>query len=269
MKNILQEIIAQKQIELARAKQRVDINEWRCRAREAEAPRDFCAAIRNAQGIALIAEVKKASPSQGVIRADFEPVSLARTYAEAGAHCLSVLTDEPFFQGHLHYLRMIRPAVKLPLLRKDFVIDEYQVIEARAAGADAVLLIAECLSADELRGLHQSILEWGMTPLVELYEEKNLEAVLSCQPKLVGVNNRDLNSFQVDLQHSLRLRKKIPQEILFVSESGISTPRDVAELKANGVDAMLVGESLMRQHDLAFAVKNLLGTAGLARTSTQ
>jgi indole-3-glycerol phosphate synthase len=259
VKNILQDIIAQKQIEVARSKQRVDIEEWRCRAREVQPPRDFCAAIRGARGIALIAEVKKASPSQGVIRADFEPVSIARTYAEAGAHCLSVLTDEPFFQGHLHYLRMIRAAVELPILRKDFVIDEYQVIEARAAGADAVLLIAECLSADELRHLHQSILDWRMTPLVELYDEMNLDAVLSCQPRLVGVNNRNLNSFQVDLQHSIRLRKKIPQEILFVSESGIGSTRDVAELTANGVDAMLVGESLMRQPDLAAAVKNLLG----------
>ncbi len=259
MKNILQDIIAQKQIEVARAKQRVDIDECRSLARHSPPTRDFCAAIRGASDIALIAEVKKASPSQGVIRADFEPVSLARTYAQAGAHCLSVLTDESFFQGHLHYLRLIRAAVDLPILRKDFVIDEYQVIEARAAGADAVLLIAECLSRDELHQLHESILTWQMTPLVELYDEKNLEAVLSCQPRLVGVNNRNLNSFQVDLQHSIRLRKKIPQEILFVSESGIASARDVAELKANGVDAMLVGESLMRQPDLAVAVQKLLG----------
>ena len=160
--------------------------------------------------MSLIAEVKKASPSKGLIRADFDPVKIAQAYASSGASCISVLTDEHFFKGHLDYLEAIRAAVDVPLLRKDFILDASQVYEARMAGADAVLLIAECLSPKQLRQLHDLIVELGMTPLVELYDQANVDAVLACQPKLVGVNNRDLNTFEVDLMHSIRVKAAVP-----------------------------------------------------------
>ena len=223
---------------------------------------DFVGALqqRKAAGsIGLIAEVKKASPSKGIIRADFDPIAIAETYARHGAACISVLTDEHFFQGHLDFLRQIRSAVQVPLLRKDFVLDSYQVYEARAAGADAVLLIAECLEGEKLQELHHSIESLGMTALVELYDAANIDAVMACNPKLVGVNNRDLNTFEVDLQHSVRVKNGLPDSVTFVSESGIFTNDDVVMLKENGVDAMLVGESLMRSDDIGAAVKTLLG----------
>ncbi|MEN0109510.1 MAG: indole-3-glycerol phosphate synthase TrpC, partial [Planctomycetota bacterium] len=210
--------------------------------------------------IKLIAEVKKASPSAGLIRADFDPVAIAGAYAASGASCVSVLTDAPHFQGSLDYLRAIRAAVPLPVLRKDFLIDEHQVVEARAAGADAVLLIAECLTPAELADLHGlATEELGMTALVELYEPENLPAVLACKPRLVGVNNRDLRTMTVDLGHCLRLREGLPPEVAFVGESGIKTAADAQRLRTAGVDAMLVGESLMRQPDIAAATAALLG----------
>lgn len=229
-------------------------------ADNAQTPRNFLKALQDAENIALIAEVKKASPSKGIIRADFDPVSIAQTYANAGASCISVLTDENFFQGHLDYLSAIRQQVNIPLLRKDFIIDEYQVFEARAAGADAVLLIAECLDADQLIGLHKRIRALGMTPLVELYDAQNVEKVLAADPVLVGVNNRDLNTFEVDLSHSVKVKRLLPPSVTFVSESGIYTRDDVQMLENSGVDAMLVGESLMRADDIGDAVRTLLGS---------
>lgn len=208
----------------------------------------------------LIAEVKKASPSKGIIRVDFDPVAVAKCYASAGAHCLSVLTDRQYFQGALEYLSDIRQQVDLPLLRKDFIIDEYQVYEARAAGADAVLLIAECLSPERLDQLYRLIRELGMHALVELYDPQNLRAVLATGTPLVGVNNRDLHSFVVDLSHTLRLKQQIPDDRLLVAESGIASRADVELLERAGVGAMLVGESLMRQSDIPAAVRELLGT---------
>jgi indole-3-glycerol phosphate synthase len=259
--SILQTIVETKRREIALAQQRIPMDALLAKAAQASPARDFAGAIRQHPKISLIAEVKKASPSKGIIRADFHPVEIARTYALAGAQCLSVLTDETFFHGHLDYLTAIRAAVDLPLLRKDFILDEYQVVEARAAGADAVLLIAECLTATELQRLHKFIVQWGMTPLVELYDSANLPAVLACQPSLVGVNNRDLNSFIVDLNHSIRMRKQVPENILFVSESGIASPDDVRMLSNHGVNAILVGESLMRQLDIAQAVRVLMRAA--------
>lgn len=206
----------------------------------------------------MIAEVKKASPSKGLIRADFDPVKIAQAYASSGASCISVLTDEHFFKGHLDYLKAIRAAVDIPLLRKDFVLDASQVYEARMAGADAVLLIAECLEPKQLIELHDLIVELGMTPLVELYDEANVDTVLACKPKLVGVNNRDLNTFEVDLMHSIRVKQQLPSTTTFVSESGIFTHQDVQLMQANKVDAILVGESLMRHDDVGAAVKRLL-----------
>lgn len=257
MTTILDKIISRKRSDLEVEK---SANDWSALQRKAESmspAKGFCGALRNPGRVSLIAEVKKASPSKGVIREDFDPVAIARTYANSGADCISVLTDEPFFQGRLEFLQQIRSAVDIPLLRKDFIIDEFQVVQARAAGADAVLLIAECLSPEQLLELHQCIEHWGMVALVELYDPQNIAAVLACQPKLVGVNNRDLRTFEVDLEHSIRVKQQLPDEVVMVSESGIATSKDVQYLKENGVHAMLVGESLMKRRDIGQAVRDL------------
>ena len=259
MPTILDKIVATKRDEIARAKAVVPEEALRAALATAPAPRDFLGALQKAPPIRLIAEVKKASPSKGLIRADFDPVAIAQTYERHGASCLSVLTDEQYFQGHLDYLRRVRAAVGLPVLRKDFIIDPYHVVEARAAGADAVLLIAECLDDALLKGLHDQIVALGMTPLVELYEPANLPRVLAIGARLIGVNNRDLRSFEVDLEHTLRLRREIPADRVVVGESGIATRADAQRLEQAGVQAMLVGESLMRQPDLGAAVDALLG----------
>ncbi|MGI9472263.1 MAG: indole-3-glycerol phosphate synthase TrpC [Rubripirellula sp.] len=221
--------------------------------------RDFHAALAAGDSVQLIAEVKRASPSAGLIREDFDPVAIANCYEEAGAACISVLTDEPFFQGSLEYLRRVRQAVNLPLLRKDFIVDSYQLLQARAAGADCVLLIAECLTADELKRLHQEAVELGMQTLIELFEPTNLPAVLATGTTLVGVNNRNLHTFETSLDHTLQLRPEIPDDRLVVGESGIRTHADVQRLGDGGVKAILVGESLMRQPDIGHATRRLLG----------
>ena len=262
MSSILEKIVHHKLGEVEAAKRLRRIESLREEVLNVAPPLDFLAALTTgdqASRVSLIAEVKKASPSKGVIREDFDPVQIAESYARSGASCISVLTDEHFFQGNLEYLRQIRAAVELPLLRKDFVIDEYQVFEARAAGADAVLLIAECLEPEQLRRLHDLINQLGMTALVELYDSENIPAVLACEPKLVGVNNRDLNTFEVDLQHSIRVKSSLPAGIAMVSESGIFTSADVQLMQQNGVEAILVGESLMRANDIELAVKTLMG----------
>jgi len=258
LNSILDKIVKHKLTEIAAAKESVSIDRIRDQAAAARPPKDFVAALNSdAPEVGLIAEVKKASPSKGVIRSDFDPVAIASEYASAGANCISVLTDNHFFQGHLDYLRQIRADVDVPLLRKDFVLDEYQVFEARAAGADAVLLIAECLTPDRLKQLHDQITQVGMTALVELYDAENLDAVLACNPTLVGVNNRDLNTFEVNLEHSVNIRKQVPDDITFVSESGIFHHADVELLQSNQVDAMLVGESLMRADNISDAIRLL------------
>lgn len=259
MNSILQKIVNHKVTEIAAAQAARPMKDVAAAAEGASRPRDFLAALHGRDRIALIAEVKKASPSKGVIRADFDPVAIAQTYANSGASCISVLTDEHFFQGNLDYLTAISRQLEIPLLRKDFIIDEYQVFEARAAGADAVLLIAECLEADQLIALHKRICSLGMTPLVELYDVQNVEKVMAADPVLVGVNNRDLNTFEVDLHHSVKVKQLLPPSVTFVSESGIYHRSDVEMLEENGVDAMLVGESLMRADDIGDAVKTLLG----------
>jgi len=256
---ILDQIVATKREELRRAKQRTPQAELRRQAAAAPAPRDFLGALARGGPIRLIAEVKKASPSRGVLRADFDPLAIARAYLKHGASCISVLTDEPYFQGSLEHLRRIREAVELPLLRKDFLVDPYQVLEARAAGADALLLIAECLDDAALRELHDAALELGMTPLVELYETENLPRVVDLGAKLIGINNRNLRSFEVDLEHTLRLRPQIPGDRVVVGESGIRTRQDARRLEAAGVQAMLVGEGLVARADIGAAVDELLG----------
>ncbi len=259
MPTILDRIVATKQQEIARAKAAVPLAELERRLDGAPPVRDFFAALTGPAGISLIAEVKKASPSKGVIREDFQPVEIAAIYERHGAACISVLTDEPYFQGRLDYLTAVRRAVGIPVLRKDFIIDPYQVVEARTAGADAVLLIAECLDDRQLASLHDQIVDLGMTPLVELYDPANLPRVLASGARLIGVNNRNLHTFEVDLDHTLRLREQIPADRAMVGESGIRTRDDAERLQAAGVAAMLVGETLMREPDIGAAVDRLLG----------
>jgi indole-3-glycerol phosphate synthase len=260
MPTILDNIVATKRAEIARAKSNRPESTLLRRLAEAPPPRDFLAALSAGPPIRLIAEVKKASPSKGVIRADFNPVAIARTYQQHGAACISVLTDVSYFQGSLDYLRQVHAAVDLPVLRKDFIIDPYQVVEAREAGADAVLLIAECLDDESLAQLHDAIVDLGMTPLVELYDPANLPRVLQIGARLLGVNNRNLHTFEVDLEHTLRLWRQIPADRLLVGESGIHTRADVQRLEAAGVQAMLVGEALLVKPNVGAAVDELLGT---------
>lgn len=259
MANILEQIVATKRIEIASAKSALPLTELRAQLRDAPPVRNFFAALAADGPIKLIAEVKKASPSKGIIRADFSPVEIATTYQQHGATCISILTDEHYFQGSLAFLTAIRQATNIPLLRKDFILDTYQLHEARVAGADAVLLIAECLDDCMLRTLHNEALELGLTPLVELYDPENLPRVLDAGARLIGVNNRDLRSFQVDLSHTIRMRSLIPSDCLLVGESGIESRADAERLGAAGIDAMLVGESLMREPDIGLAVDRLLG----------
>jgi indole-3-glycerol phosphate synthase len=259
MPTILDKIVATKRTEIERRKS--DAPETRLRDRLSQAPplRDFFTPLAAGGPLKLIAEVKKASPSAGVIRADFDPVSIASTYSAHGATCISVLTDEPYFQGRLEYLTQIRAAVNLPTLRKDFILDTYQLVEARLAGADAVLLIAECLDDCHLRKLFNAACELGMTPLVELYDPENLSRVFDAGATLIGVNNRNLHTFEVDLEHTIRMRDRVPDECVLIGESGIRTNGDVRRLEAAGVDAILVGESLMREPDIGAAVDRLMG----------
>jgi indole-3-glycerol phosphate synthase len=256
---ILDEIIAYKKLELVDTKRAVPLSELKARVSGAEPTRGFEKALSAEGGIRLIAEVKKASPSKGVIREDFDPLEIAKTYARSGADCLSVLTEKKYFQGKLEYLAGIRSAVNLPLLRKDFIVDEYQILEARAAGADAVLLIAACLERRQLEDLINIAREHGLDVLVESHTYKELDRTLLAGATLVGINNRDLRSFSVSLQTTLDLMKDIPDDRTVVSESGIKTRDDVVTLEKAGVDAVLVGESLMREKNVGNKVKELLG----------
>ena len=230
-------------------------------ASKADAPRDFIGALKR-ETVALIAEVKKASPSQGVLIEDFDPVRLATTYAENGAAAISVLTDEKFFQGHLRYLRAVHEAVDVPLLRKDFIIDSYQVTEARAACADAVLLIVAALDDAKLADLHAQITEFGMAALVEVHNDDEMERALKLGASLIGINNRDLKTFDVDLNTTARLAAMVPDDVVLVAESGISSGADVAQMGTHGASAVLVGESLVKAgDDLAKTVKTFSSQA--------
>lgn len=260
MSNILDRIVEQKLIEVAAAKQRVSTAELQNLVAQAPPVRGFVQALKNSHPMGLIAEVKKASPSAGLIRPDFHPVEIARAYEAHGAACLSVLTDEQFFQGSLEDFRAVRANVDLPMIRKDFILDSYQIDEARAAGADAVLLIAECLNDDQLQTLYDYAQSLGMQALVEVYEPENVERVLKLSPPLIGINNRNLRTFVTRLEHCMDLRKSIPEDVLVVGESGIHTRDDVLKLQSAGVHAILVGESLMRQQNIGVGVETLLGT---------
>lgn len=259
MPDVLAEIVERKREEVAAAQRARPLSEVRATLRDAPEVRDFVAALRAAPQPALIAEVKRRSPSGGEIRPGADAIEVAQTYVRHGAACLSVLTDSHYFGGSLEDLRRVRAAVSVPVLRKDFIIDRYQVVEARAAGADCLLLIAECLPQETLRDLYEHARSLGMHALIEIYEPENLERVLALNPPLVGVNNRNLKLMRTDLEHSLRLRQHVPAETVFVSESGIRTAANVARLREAGVQAMLVGESLMRAPDIGRAVDELLG----------
>ena len=258
MATILDKIVATTRQTIAADKAATPAVELSARVRDLPQTRDFHAALAMTSHVRLIAEVKRASPSAGLIREDFEPVEIAKIYEAAGAACISVLTDKPFFQGDLNYLAQIRAAVEVPLLRKDFIVDPYQLLQARVAGADCALLIAECLTPSELKMLHDEAEQLGLQTLIELYDVENLAAVLATGTRLVGVNNRDLRTFKTDLHHTLRIRELIPSDRLVVGESGIGTSADVALLASGGVKAILVGESLMRQQDIGTAVRQLL-----------
>jgi len=258
LSTVLDEIVAHKRQEVRLAQQRQPFAMLEEQLSHATEVRGFLAALQNSQQPGLIAEVKKASPSAGIIRDDFSPVAIATAYENAGAVCLSVLTDEKYFQGHLDFLKQIRPLVNIPVMRKEFIIDRYQILEARAAGADCVLLIAECLNDDELQDLHNYAHQLGMDTLIELYEPDNLPRVLNTGAKLIGINNRDLRTFVTSLQHTFDLMQGIPKDVLLVSESGIRTHADLVRLREAGVGGVLVGESLMRCPDIERAVRELM-----------
>jgi indole-3-glycerol phosphate synthase len=260
--DVLKKIITYKKEELAATKSRVPLQELKPRIPDLPATRGFLKALRtarDAERTAIIAEVKKGSPSKGVIREDFDPTAIADTYAANGAACLSVLTDEHFFLGNLRYLSGIRNVVDIPLLRKDFIFDPYQIIEARAAGADAILLIAAMLDLSMLRDFSALARELDLDVLLEVHDEKELETALRTDCRLIGVNNRNLHTFVTDLETTERLLRLIPRERFTVSESGISTRTDIVRLQHAGAGAFLIGESLMREADIGAKLRELLG----------
>ncbi len=257
MSTILDRIVEQTTEDLAKRKKKVSMSDFSGFELFEADRRDFIAPLMS-DGISVIAEVKKASPSKGIIRADFDPVDIALRYEDGGASCLSILTDEPFFQGSLEYLKAIRKRVDLPLLRKDFIIDPYQVAEARAHGADAFLLIMAVLSDSQLDELLHAGLEYGIPALVECYDAEEVTRMPWDRIKLFGVNNRDLRTFETNVHRGTELLQSSPGGIVRISESGLSSADDLGMLVRNGIQAALIGESLMREKDPGVALKQLL-----------
>ena len=257
--NKLQEICAHKREEVAARKARTGLAALEQRAAAQTPPRGFRRALDEAPGYGLIAEIKKASPSKGLIRADFDPPAHARAYAAGGAACLSVLTDERYFLGADDYLVAARAACALPVLRKDFMVDPWQVTEARALGADAILIIVAALSDAQMTEIEAAALAHGMDVLVEVHDAAELDRALILRSRLIGVNNRDLRDFSVDFARTYELVGRAPEGCTFVAESGLASHADLAAMADHGVDCFLVGESLMRQADLETATRRLLG----------
>jgi indole-3-glycerol phosphate synthase len=249
---VLDRILHDKRLEVARRKATLSLTELKAQARDKPAPRGFIKALQNkisAGQPAVIAEIKKASPSKGVIRENFDPVAIANSYEAGGAACLSVLTDEKYFQGHDDFLVSARASVEVPVLRKDFVVDEYQLVEARNLGADCVLLIVSALDIIALTVLHHTARGLGLDVLMEVHNRPELEAALSLQPRLIGINNRNLKTFETTLETTYGLLDSIPDDVLVVTESGIRTRSDVMAMREHDVDCFLVGEAFMRAAD--------------------
>jgi indole-3-glycerol phosphate synthase len=252
MSDILNRILAVKAVEVASARAEHPLGSLARTARETAPPRDFVGALRSKiaqRGPGVIAEIKKASPSKGLLRADFDPAAIARSYERSGAACLSVLTDAQFFQGRLEDLRAARAACSLPVLRKDFVIDPYQVYEARAAGADCILLIVAALGDRAMQELEDAASELGLAVLVEAHDAEELERALLLKTPLIGINNRNLRTFETHLETTLGLLERIPNDRIVVTESGILAPQDVQRMRSRGVSCFLVGEAFMRAED--------------------
>ena len=262
MSDILNKIIAVKREEIAEASNRKPLPAMRKDAESRVLTRDFVGALRSkiaAGQAAVIAEIKKASPSRGVLRTDFVPADIAQSYAEHGAACLSVLTDRQFFQGSIDYLKQARASCGLPVLRKDFIIDAYQVYESRVMGADCILLIAACLDDAQMKSFEALALSLDMAVLVEVHDAAELERALKLKTPLIGINNRNLNSFEVSLDTTLGLVSQVPAERLLISESGIATADDVQRLRRAKVNAFLVGEAFMRAEEPGEALQQLFG----------
>ncbi len=264
---ILDEIYRHKLLEVEGSKRRISLSKLEGELSRLAPAKDFEAALRNGEGTKLIAEIKAASPSAGVLREGFDPVGLALEYQAAGANAISVLTDEKFFHGSLEHLEKVRRAVNLPLLRKDFIIDLYQLYEARVAGADAILLIARLLDKRTIEDFLKIAGQLGLACLVEVHAEEELKKVLDTPARLIGINNRDLNTFKVDLNVTLRLLPLIPGDKIVVSESGINTRGDVRRLEEAGVRAILVGEALVRSNDITSRIKELLENSAAGSTA--
>ncbi|MGE4350835.1 MAG: indole-3-glycerol phosphate synthase TrpC [Bdellovibrionales bacterium] len=261
MADMLQEICEAKRHHVAKQKSIYSFADLDAMARSLSAPRPFAQALKNRVaegGIGLICEIKKASPSAGLIRKDFDPVSLATTYEAAGATCLSVLTDEPYFQGHNEYLRLARTATHLPVLRKDFIVDLWQVVESRAIGADCILLIMAALSDPQVQELHEVAVNYRMDVIVEVHDETELKRALNLPNGFIGINNRNLKTLETDLAVTERLAPLVPPERSLICESGVKTAADVTRMRQAGVQCFLVGESLMRQSDVFIATQSLL-----------